>query len=149
MFQNATSFNNGGVGGVGAGLDQWVMSSATSLQSMFRSCPAFNQYLGSWDTSSVTDMRFMFNGASAFDQDLGSWNISSLTDASSMFTNSGLSTANYDALLIGWAGQAPNIQNGVVLSTIPVNFTTGGAAEAGYNLLTGTYGWTIIDPVHP
>ena len=22
-------------------------------------------------------------------------------------------------------------------------------AEAGYNLLTGTYGWTIIDPVHP
>ena len=149
MFWNASSFNNGGVGGVGVGLDAWNMSSATSLRGMFRSCPAFNQYLGSWDTSSVTDMRFMFNAASSFDQDLSSWNIANLTQANDMFTNSGLSTANYDALLIGWAAQAPNVRTGVTLSVIPVNYTTGGAAEAGFNLLTGTYGWTIIDPAHP
>ena len=178
MFRDS-SFNNGdaaGVsgGGVGIGMDNWDTSSVTDMTNTFNLNASFNQYIGSWDTSSVTSMagtlratssfnqdigswdtsnvtamNEMFLSSVNFDQDLGGWNISSLTNAAGMFTNSGLSTANYDALLIGWAAQAPAIQSGVTLSVIPVNFTTGGAAESGYNLLTGTYGWTIIDPAHP
>jgi surface protein len=166
MFQQANSFNQY--------IGSWGLTSCTTMYAMFRQALAFNQDIGGWNTSSVSNMSFMFYDASSFNQDIGgwntaavsnmsnmfnsassfnqnisSWNISSLTNAAGMFTNSGLSTANYDALLIGWAAQAPAIQSGVTLSVIPVNFTTGGAAEAGYNLLTGTYGWTIIDPAHP
>ena len=53
-----------------------------------------------------------------------------------------MSTANYDATLIGWAAQAPNIQSNVVFSLGP-KYTS--AAQSARDLLTGTYGWTISD----
>ena len=86
----------------------------------------------------------MFYRALAFDQNLGGWNIGSLTNAQYMLSLTAMSTANYDALLIGWAGQAPNIQNNVSLTVGP-QYTGGGAAEAARNTLTGTYGWIISD----
>lgn len=153
MFSGATSFNNGDAAGVsgggsGVGMDRWDLGQVTNYSSMFKGASAFNQHIGGWNTRYVTTMDNMFNDATSFDQPLGSWNIESLTDATDMFTNSGLSTANYDDLLIGWAAN-PIIKPNVTLSVIPVNFTPGGAAELAYNLLTGTGGWTIIDPNHP
>jgi len=168
MFRNATAFNNGGVGGVGQGLDKWNTSNVTDMNFTFSGNESFNQYIGSWDVSNVTTFDGMFgfgatfnqditgwNTASAeqmgrmflnnanFDQDLSGWNISNLLGASNMFTGSGLTTPNYDALLIGWAAQAPNIQNSVTLSSVPCQYTS--AAQSARDVLTGTYGWTIID----
>ena len=48
MFVGATNFNNGGVGGVGAGMDQWDVSSCTNFGFMFSDATSFNQYIGSW-----------------------------------------------------------------------------------------------------
>jgi surface protein len=84
MFRNAISFNNGNVGGVNSGLDQWDTSNITNMSLMFQGTP-FNQYIGSWNTSSVTNMNQMFQGASSFNQDIGSWNTSSVTNMSAMF----------------------------------------------------------------
>jgi surface protein len=153
MFFSANSFNNGdaaGVsgGGAGVGMDRWDLGQVTSYASMFQSAASFNQYIGGWNTRYVNSFNSMFRNASSFDQPLGGWNIESLTDATNMFTGSGLSRANYDDLLIGWAAN-PVIKPGVTLSVIPVNFTPGGAAESAYNYLTGSGGWTIIDPNHP
>ena len=136
FFSGASEFNQD--------ISGWDVSSVTSMQSMFQNAAKFNQDIGSWDVSSVTTMQFMFQNAAAFDQDLGSWNIGLLTNASAMFTGSGLTTANYDALLVGWAAQAPNIQSGVTLSSVPCNYTIA-TAQAARDVLTGTYGWTIID----
>jgi len=62
----------------------------------------------------VTNMRSMFTDASAFNQNLGTWDVTSLIDATNMFLNIALSTANYDALLIGWDAQV--LQPGVAFS---------------------------------
>ncbi len=219
-----SAFNNGGVGGVGVGLDTWDVGNATTLGGMFNSCPfnqyinswvfpnctsmasmflsnivfdqpldnwtmtnvqdignmfynaqSFNQNIGGWDVSSVTNMSGLFRSANSFNQDLSSWDTSSVTDMSNMwafkggaysylfgswsiaslqnateFTTSNalfFTTAVYDDMLdstTGWASQA-TIQNNVSLGVGNTQYTAGGNAEAGRNLLTGTYGWTITD----
>jgi surface protein len=100
MFNNA--YNNGGVGGVGAGIDQWDVSNVTVMASAFRSASSFNQYIGSWDVSSVLNMSQMFENASAFNQDISGWErnaptvstLSNVTNMSRMFQ--GASTFNQD-----------------------------------------------------
>lgn len=44
----------------------------------------------------------MFRNATSFKQDIGNWNVSNLRNANVMFDGVTLSTANYDAFLIGW-----------------------------------------------
>ena len=80
MFQNTLVFNNGGVGGAGAGLDTWNTGSATSMGSMFRKSRLFNQEIGSWNTSSVINMSYMFESTNTFDKPIGTWDVSSVTN---------------------------------------------------------------------
>ena len=124
-------------------ITNWDTSAATSFASMFYSNQVFDKDISGWDTRNLQTMNGMFRNVS-YDGDFSSWNIQSLTNAAVAF--SGMSTTNYDLLLdstTGWASQA-TIQNNVTLSTMP-QYTAGGNAEAGRNLLTGTYGWTIVD----
>ncbi len=124
-------------------ITNWDVSGVSLMNAMFNRASVFNQDISSWDTSSVLSMSGMFNDATAFNQNLGGWDISSLFSCIFMLTDSGLSTANYDALLIGWAAQAPNIQSNVTLSTGPQRTN---ASLAAYNTLTSaTYSWNISD----
>ena len=132
MFSNATVFNQD--------ISLWNTANVTSVNSMFSRAVAFNQNIGSWDTGNVTDMIMMFYLATSFDQNIGSWNIISLNYASLIFGGVTLSVANYDALLIGWQGQAHN--NSVIFSGGNSLYCQG---ENARNILTGTDGWTITD----
>ena len=59
-----------------------------------------------------------------------------------MFQGGGLSTANYDALLVGWEGQAHN--NGVNFHAGSSTYTLLSAADtARTNLITDL--WSITD----
>ena len=141
-FNNAASFNSS--------LSNWDTSSVTSISRMFDGATSFNQDISTWDTSLVTNMSGTFNGATAFNQDLSSWDVRNLTNASDMFTSSGISAANWDALLIGWAAQgtgAGSLQSNVTLSDInQYHGTVNSAATAAYNKLTAApYNWTIVD----
>jgi len=136
MFRAARLFNQN--------ISSWDFSSATRFDNMFFDARTFNQPIGSWNTSNVTQINNMFrNNQSAFDQSLANWDITAITLAGSMFSSSGLSTANYDATLIGWAAQS--ITNAVSIDFGSSQYTLGGAAEAARNTLVSTYGWTIVD----
>jgi len=136
MFRAARLFNQN--------ISTWDTSSFIRTDNMFFDARSFNQPIGSWDVSNVTNISNMFrNNQSAFDQSLANWDITAVTLASSMLSSSGISTANYDATLIGWAAQS--ITNAVSIDFGSSQYTLGGAAEAARNTLVSTYGWTIVD----
>lgn len=134
MFQNCSIFNQN--------ISTWDVIDVTNFSSMFQNCGVFNQNLGSWTTTSLEDISNMFNGAIAFEQNLSSWNISNLTNAAAFLEGVTLTTANYDALLVGWeAGQRPAI---VTFSGGNSTYTLGSAAETARMTLESD-GWSITD----
>ena len=125
-------------------IGSWNVSNVTNMANMFYDTP-FNQDIGSWDVSNVTNMYYMFYNATNFNQPIGSWNVSNVTDMSSMFDGVQLSTANYDALLIGWSTISPNetpLKPNVVFSGGNSNYCNGANARSA---IISTYGWTITD----
>ncbi len=132
MFFNAAVFNQN--------IGTWDTDNVIDMNSMFRGTSAFNQNISGWNTSNVTDMSQMFQNAISFEQNLGSWNVGELRFANSMFDGVKLSTTNYDALLIGWNGQA--LQSNVAFSGGNSTYCNG---ETDRNELIDTHGWTITD----
>jgi len=122
------------------GLD---ISNVLSIARLFEICTSLNQPVALLNTGHITNMSFTFDGCSSLDQDFGSFNIGSLTDASNMLRNSGLSTANYNSLLVGWEGQSHN--NTVILGADGLTYSTGSAADTARTTLISTDLWTIID----
>jgi surface protein len=141
MFADNSNFNQN--------ISTWQIRTTGNInfESMFRNATSFNKNISNWNTSAVSNMIEMFIGATSFNQDLSSWNINSLIDATNMFANTNLSTANYDALLIGWESQKPNIQQDVALGVGSTQYTLGGAAETARNNLIDPlqFNWTITD----
>jgi surface protein len=137
MFVNANGFNQN--------IGSWDVSKVTDMSRMFNGATTFNQPIGSWNVSNVTNMNIMFGGATTFNQPLGSWNVSSVFDMLYMFSRTKLSTANYDATLIGWATRGSNggvLKQGVTFSGGNSNYCNASGAR---DYLTNTYGWTITD----
>lgn len=66
-------------------MNNWNMSSATTLRSMFDQCRSFNSYIGDWDVSNVQIMDRTFVNATVFNQDISSWNTKSLYSLDSTF----------------------------------------------------------------
>lgn len=148
MFAVASSFTNGGVGGVGAGLDQWNVSNITNFSYMFPNCP-FNEYIGSWDVSSgQTFTNFTEGAAATFDQNLSTWDLNSATSLSNAFPN--MSDANAAACLVGWEANVPNtgVNATAVFGSRSLSQTTYASAKTAYDNLiastgSGGYGWVI------
>jgi len=78
------SFNNGG----SPSIDNWDMSSAESLVSMFSGARNFNQPIGSWNVSNVIRMDNMLKDCRSFQKDLNSWDVSSVESMAGMFSGS-------------------------------------------------------------
>jgi surface protein len=132
MFTLCTAFNKD--------ISSWDVSNVSNMRDVFYGCTVFNQPIGSWNTSSVTNMRQMFFDADSFDQDISGWDINQVTDFNSFMQNApGLSTANYDALLIAWDAQGAMSYSGTV-NFGGSKYTAGGAAEAARTSLISKWG---------
>ena len=125
-------------------ISEWDVSSVTNMSYLFYTNSSedssFNEDIGDWDVSSVTDMSFMFREASEFNQDIGNWDVSSMTDMSWMFHYAGLSTENYDALLIAWSQL--DLQNFVPFHGGYSTYCLGAEAR---QYIIDTFSWDITD----
>ena len=93
--------------------------------------------------ATVTDIRSMFRGATSFNQDISSWDISNVKKMSGVFSNIQMPIETYDAILNGFAAQAPNIQTGVWFGGDSCQYSE--ASSDARSLLTHGYGWEIRD----
>jgi len=112
---------------------------------MFYNCSAFNQSVANFNTAAVTNMYGMFYNCSAFNQSLSGFTIAALNavgNLNNFLAGGGLSTVNYDALLIAWEGQVEPINMTPHFGTS--KYTAGGAAAAARAALVAN-GWTITD----
>jgi surface protein len=135
-------------------LTGWDVSNVQRLNSSFQGATSFNQPIGVWDVGNVETFQLTF-GTSNFDQDLSSWNIVKGADFVSFKTSgNAFSTANYNAILIGWEAtlQAaypngsgyPNLGAGVTAG-FGSSIFSGTNASASRSSLENTYNWTITD----
>ena len=161
-FQNAKFFNND--------ISNWDVSNGTNFNNTFNNAHKFNQDVSNWDVSNGADftgmfshafdfnqpignwtlknegnvsLRFMLDDARSFDQSLANWNMERVNNLQAFLKDAELSTANYDATLIGWASQT--LRTNVTCDFGNSQYTAGGAAEAARNTLINTYNWTITD----
>ena len=160
MFNGATAFNGdvsdwdtgsvttmtlmfGGAEAFNGDVSDWDTGSVTTMSLMFYGATAFNGDVSDWDTGSVTTMSGMFANATAFNQSLSAWDISMVGNMENMLDNSGLSVANYDATLNGWADIQQAKQTNVTLGAAGLYFSNNGSS-AHSDLECGS-GWQIID----
>ncbi|WP_461533045.1 BspA family leucine-rich repeat surface protein [Sinomicrobium sp.] len=137
MFFDAASFNQD--------LSSWDVSKVSSMFQMFRGAKAFNGSLSGWTPGLSLDasctLSGMFLDAASFDQNLGTWDISKVNNMFTMLNRSGMSTANYDATLTGWAGQE-DIPQGITFGASGVAYCASAVARA---TLETEHNWTFTD----
>jgi hypothetical protein len=131
-FFRETSFNQD--------ISGWDMSSATRVDQMFYGNTSFNQNIGGWLLSNCTRMDYMLYNNDSFDQDISGWDVNQVSNFFSfMLSATGLSTVNYDALLIAWDAQGAMSYSGTV-NFGGSQYTAGGAAEAARTSLISKWG---------
>jgi surface protein len=144
LFNGASLFNQP--------IGNWDVSNVTNMGNMFSNTP-FNQDISSWDVSSVAIMDIMFVNADAFNQDISSWDINQVSNFTNfMLSATGLSTTNYDLLLVGWEANLQALYPSGVGYPFTISINFGGskytllstAATARASLIS-VFGWTITD----
>jgi len=122
------------------------VSGVTSAYEMFRGATNISD-LTAKDflekvSSSITDMGWMFEGAENFNQDIGGWDISNVENFTNFLKNAGLSTENYDKLLIEWSKL--ELQRDLSFHGGSSQYSLGAPADARQSI-KDKYNWTIID----
>jgi len=108
-------------------VSDWVFTTFTSTANMFQSNSTFNK-APITSTSNVTEMQSMYDLASSMDQDLGGVDYTAVTNLGSYLDICGISTANYDLLLIALNTQS--IGSGITLGAATETYT-GGSVDSG------------------
>lgn len=132
MFEDTENFN--------VDISGWDLSSLRRISGMFLRATAFNQDISGWDISNISSLESVFEGATAFDQNLGSWNVSRLSNMDDFLNGSGMSQANYDAALIGWAAQDIDNEEDITLGANGLTYCSGTTART---FLEDEFDWSF------
>jgi len=117
-------------------------AAVTNMSAMFYGCSGLTALdVSGFSTAAVTNMSSMFQNCSGLNVNVSGFSIAALTIATNMMSGSAFGNANYDALLVAWAAQEPNILNSVALHAGTAKYTEA-AARA---VLATTHSWTITD----
>jgi hypothetical protein len=124
-----------------------ISSNTRNFNNMFRDCTALTiiNRFDEWDISRIIFMEGCFRSATLFNQDIGDLNISNVTNFTNFMlgkTFSDFSTANYDALLIGWASRPVQPNLSIDFGTIK---RTSASDAAKLVLTSAPNNWTIVD----
>jgi len=133
MFSDAVEFNQE--------LESWNVSNVTRMDGMFTNAESFNSPIEEWDVSNVTNMSNMFDGVEVFDQDLGSWDISSVNNFTQFLDVTGISSVNYDSLLIGWSKL--NLLSGIRFDAGNSRYNSD--ASSARQFIIDNFNWDIFD----
>jgi surface protein len=144
-FRDCSNFN----GAIG----NWDVSNVTNIPAILFNATSFNQDISTWNTSSVTSMINTLNNADAFNQDISNWDISQVSSFVNFMINAtGLSTTNYDLLLVGWEANLQSAYPSGVGYPFTISIPFGGskytllsAAATARASLISVFGWTITD----
>ena len=135
MFRLASNFSSD--------ISAWDTSKATSFNQMFAYAVNFNAPIGLWNTSLTTNIYKSLEGATSFDQNLANWDVNQMTSmALFMSAGGGVSTTNYDALLIAWDAQGAMSYSGTA-DFGSSQYTSGGAAETARTSLIAKWGGIV------
>lgn len=133
MMQSCTAFT-------GTGLDSWDTSNVDSFNRTFSSCSNMNGDLSSWNTSNATNMTYMLNQCDAYRGAMSGWDINQVTNLTAFMNGAtGITTANYDALLIAWDAQGTMSFSGTA-NFGGSQYTAGGAAATAHASLVTKWG---------
>lgn len=136
MFYGCTKFNQN--------INELNVSSGQDFRQMFFGGSLFNSPLNLWEITNATQITQMLANCNAWNQNIGNWNVENVTNATNFLqgkTTANFSTANLDAIYNGWSTMT--LKTGVDISFGSAKYTT--ASQAGRDILTTTYGWTITD----
>jgi len=133
MFQSCTAFT-------GTGLDSWNTSNVSSFNRTFSACANMNGDISGFNTSNATNFTYMLNQCDGFRGAMTNWDINQATNLTGFMNGAtGITTANYDALLIAWDAQGAMSFSGTV-NFGGSTFTSGGAAETARTSLISKWG---------
>lgn len=147
MFLYARNFNSD--------ISRWDTSKVEDMNHMFAVTRMFNGDINTktvnegeeneyaaWDVSNVTNMFQMLRGARGFDRDISGWDVSKVRNIARFLEGAGLSTENYDRLLVSWAGL--ELQEGLTFAAGDSTYSPGPPAESRQKMID-EFGWEIID----
>ena len=108
----------------------------SDLRNTLRNCTTFNGSVTGWDVTTVNNFTNWCLSASAFQgSGLETWDIRNATSAANFMTAGGLTTANYDALLIQW-DTLTGYPSGLAITFGSTQYSAGAAATARASLVT-------------
>jgi uncharacterized delta-60 repeat protein len=123
-------------------ISSWNVSGVTNLGNMFNGCINFNDDISTWDVSNVISVSNMLYSATSFNQNLGSWDISNVSGFSDFMAYCGISTANYDNTLVGWANLT--LQTGRYFGAYGLTYTSAGAGGTARSSIISNYSWSFV-----
>ena len=140
-------FNNGGDKTNLLDIKQWGDIAWSDFSRSFFGCTGLTVVTATDapDLSGVTGMVATFRNSTNLSRiDFSLWDISSITSFGNFMLNiQALDTDIYDATLISWAAQTPQMNQSPNFGGS--KYTLGGAAEAARTTLATTYNWNISD----
>lgn len=132
MFDFAQAFDHD--------LKNWNVEKIVSFEGLFNNAISFNQDISNWNISNGIYMSYMFSNAKSFDQSLEKWGtkLNPNVDLRNFLDNSGLSTANYDATLIGFSNTTVTNR---IMGAAGLKYCSAASAR---DHLINNLGWTIV-----